>query len=194
MTRKPLQLGLSKTEFKHYLKKLDRYVLEKNWTRMWFKPQNKTFRPYHKGMKYELFEKIQSKSQQYVGQEIVEVRILVDPKCVDFPLMEGGERGRTVDQMAISIYTSVYTIGKNKKGELVLLTDAKRRCLVVNYYLDNLKDGKFKITLGLVEMITKLMISKKVSSTPLNGISYDVFKKRVLEVSKRGKKNAKTKK
>jgi len=39
-------------------------------------------------MKFELFDKIKPRAQAYVGQEIVEVRVFVNPKCVNFPLIE----------------------------------------------------------------------------------------------------------
>jgi hypothetical protein len=140
-------------------------------------------------MKNKLFNKIKPNAKKYIGEEIVQVRIIVDPKSVAYPLIEGKDRGRSMDQIAVSIFTEVYRIGETKNGDLELMEDKKRRALTVNYYLDNLDDGKLKITLGLIELITKLMLSKTVNSTPLNGISYAVFKQRVLNASKNAKKS-----
>mgnify|MGYP001143719704 CR=1 FL=1 len=187
----PLQLGLSKQEFKQYLTKLEAYVEEKNWSRMWFKPQNKTFRPFFKGMKFELFEKIQPNYQRYVGTEIVEVRIVVDPRAAKYPIMVG--RPRDMDMMAIRIYTSVYKIGL-KKEKLILLEDTKHRVIGVNYFLDDLEEGRFKITLRDIEMLVKLMLSEKIKTTPTNGIHYSKLIKKLSSKTTTKKKKKSEKK
>jgi len=158
---------------------------------MWFLPHHKNFRPFFKGMKFELFEKIQPNYKRYVGQEIVEVRVMVNPKATQHPLK--GQRSRSMEQMAIRIFTEVNTIGikRNTTDELTLLDDKKQRCLVVNYYLDNLDDGKHKIMMKDVEMITKLMLSGKVSSTPFDGVDYPKFVKEAMKSTKRHKKKVK---
>jgi len=175
----PLQLGLSKQEFKQYLTKLEAYVEEKNWSRMWFKPQNKTFRPFFKGMKFELFEKIQPNYQRYVGTEIVEVRIVVDPRAAKYPIMVG--RPRDMDMMAIRILVRVFTIGlkKNTTDELIVVGDRKHRVIGVNYFLDDLEEGRFKITLRDIEMLVKLMLSEKIKTTPTDGIDYSKLIKKL---------------
>jgi hypothetical protein len=195
MPKNKLQLGLTNKEWTVYLKKWRQYVEDKEWTRMWFLPHHKTFRPFFKGMKFELFDKIQPNFKRYVGQEIVEVRILVNPKATHHPLMEG-QGSRTMEQMAVRIFTRVYTIGikHNTTDKLTLLEDKKQRCLVVNYYLDNLNDGKHKIMMKDVEMITKLMLSGKVSSTPFDGVDYPKFVREAMQSTKKKKKKKKTKK
>jgi hypothetical protein len=184
----PMQLGLSKDEFKEYLTKLRDYTREKKWTRMWFKPYNKNFRPFFKGMKFELFEKIQPNYQRYVGTEIVEVRIVVDPRAAKYPIMIG--RPREMDMMAIRIYTSVYTIGM-KNDKLILLEDTKHRVVGVNYFLDDLEDGKFKITLRDIEMLVQLMLSEKIKTTPTDGIDYSKLIKKLSSKPKPKRKKKK---
>jgi hypothetical protein len=190
----PLQLGLSKEEFKDYLTNLRTYVREKQWTRMWFRPHLKTFRPFFKGMEFELFEKIQPNYKKYVGEEIVEVRIVVDPRAVKHPIM--ANRSRTMDMMAIRILVRVFTIGvkKGTEDQLMVVEDPNQRVIGVNYYLDDLQDGKFKITLHGIEMLVRLMLSAKIKTTPTNGINHSVLLQELAELSKKAKTKAARKK
>ena len=194
MEKKPnLQLGLSKKEFKEYLIKLETYVEAKDWTRMWFRPHLKTFRPFFKGMKFELFEKIQPNYQRYVGEEIVEVRIVVDPKAAKHTIMVN--RSRTMDMMAIRILVRVFTIGvkKGTKDKLMVVEDPNQRVVGVNYYLDDLEDGKFKITLRGIEMLVRLMLSGKIKTTPTDGIDNSVLIQELADLANKAKSTKKKK-
>jgi len=63
----------------------------------------------------------------------------------------------------------------------------------VNYYLDDLEDGKFKITLRGIEMLVRLMLSGKIKTTPTDGIDNSVLIQELADLANKAKSTKKKK-
>jgi hypothetical protein len=87
----------------------------------------------------------------------------------------------------------VFTIGlkKNTTDQLMVIGDRKHRVIGVNYFLDDLEDGKFKITLRDIEMLVQLMLSEKIKTTPTDGIDYSKLIKKLSSKPKPKRKKKK---
>ena len=169
-----------------YLKKLHTKVLSKKWNNMWINPTHKEFKPIFKGIETKfLDQKVKKNLKFYANKEIVEIRILVNPKAATYKPVK--KYFQTLKHVPLSILTRIYTISET--GELK--RDKKDRCLVINYQMEDLKEGKFKLTFAEIKMIMKYMVRNEVVSNPLDGMDLQLFFKKALAVKKKQRKKKK---
>ena len=157
-----------------FLKEFAKKIEKHKWAQMYFDPKNKTFRPILKSNNVvfsEMKKKLKQNPKKYPeGYELVHVNMGVFPNN----LKDKRTTLRWVFRLSVKILKII-------NGRLMNTVDD--RFLVVNWYINDLREKKF--TMKTLETISKLVYKYNFKTNPLSGVSITYLRNKIKTIKKK---------